>query len=93
VDSLLPNAFEIVPTVLGAGWKRNYISLRVIAAVCTLRPFEKLAAVMQKYHMRRHKTTETVTEKLLAFHPSDYRLKTLTDLNARLQQLGLLTNK
>lgn len=93
VTGYFPNAFEILPNVLGSSWKRNYKSLGIISSVLMLQPFEKLVAFLQKRHMKAHQTTEIVTEHYLAFHPFDYRINTMTHLNDRMRQLGLLTNK
>lgn len=93
VREFMPNAFEKLSSVFGSEWNRNYFTLRVMSALSTIRPFEKVAALLQKRRMKRYQTTETVTETLLAFHPYDYRAKTLADLNTKLRQLGLLTNK
>lgn len=90
---MLPHAFDNLPQIVGATWRRKYYSLLVISKLSSVIFLEKSAAFFQKHYMKRHQTTETVTETLLAFHPVDYRLKTLVDLNTKLQQLGLLTNK
>lgn len=93
VLKMLPHAFDNCPDIVGATWKRTYYSLLLISKLCNVLLFEKTAAFFQKHYMKHHQTTETVTETLLAFHPLDYRSKTLIDLNTKLQQLGLLTNK
>lgn len=93
VTAYFPNAFADTKAQLpGAGWKRNYVSLGAISSVMMLRPFEKCASLLQRRHMRRYQTSETVTKQVLAFHPIDYRSKTITNLNTKLDQLGLLTN-
>jgi len=93
VKQFAPNAFEKKVTILGSSWKQNYVTLNAISALLTLKPFEFLLRVMQKRIMSRHQTTEIITKRVLAFHPNDYRLKTLSELNMKLRVLGLLTNK
>jgi hypothetical protein len=93
VETFFPNAFETKMPLVGIGWKRDYVSLRSISAVMMLRPCERLVSVLQRRHMRQYRTSEIVNRNVLAFHPIDYRSKTLAALNAKMVQLGLLTNK
>lgn len=93
VQQFFPNAKVIRGHLIGDAWKKHYITLRIISAILSVRPLEKLVGLLQKRHMKRFQTTEMVTDQVLAFHPVDYRIKTLTSLNTKLQQLGLLTNK
>lgn len=46
---------------------------------------EKLAKMAELWYMNRHKTTEDVTNTMLAFHPTDYRGKTLRAFEERLK--------
>jgi hypothetical protein len=92
VEKFFPNANDEKTQLTGSDWKRNYISLGIISAFFNLRPFEKIVGIVQKRYMRRHQTRELVSEQILAFHPIDYRTKTLAGLNRKLTQLGLLTN-
>lgn len=93
VLQFFPHAFEKRQQFVGSGWKRNYVGIRAIGSIVMLRPFEKLVSRLQRAYMKRHQTTEIITDTFVAFHPIDYRTKTLDGLNDKLRQLGLLTNK
>jgi hypothetical protein len=92
VEAYFPNSFTREAQIPGAAWNRNYVSLSAISSLVMLGPFEKFVGMMQRNYMKQHQTSETVNNQVLAFHPIDYRAKTLTELNAKLAQLGLLTN-
>jgi hypothetical protein len=85
VKKYLPNALE-----RGAmtNYKKSTSSVFPHFALFNL-PFEVLAKRMQLWYMRRHRTSETVTDTMLAFHPIDYRLQTLK----RLQHLQRVYEK
>lgn len=53
--------------------------------------FESLFRVLQMSWMQQHRTTETLSKHVLAFHPVDYRTETLKKLRLKIHQLGLLT--
>jgi hypothetical protein len=53
--------------------------------------FESLTRFLQMSMMKRHRSIETVSKHVLAFHPYDYRIKTLEQLKLKMHQLGLLT--
>jgi len=53
---------------------------------------EIISRVLQISFMKRHRTREVLSKNLLAFHPIDYRTKTLRMLRLKMRQLGLLTN-
>ena len=78
--------------MIGKVWKRNYYSLRAISSIICLAPSEYLVGVVQKILIQRTKTSELVSKTMLAFHPNDYRAKTLRRLNIKYRELGLLTN-
>ncbi len=46
----------------------------------------KLAQAIQMIPINRRKTTETITDHLVAFHPNDYRNKIRIDYNKRLKR-------
>lgn len=57
-----------------------------------LPPFiEKLLRFIQISYMRKVHTTEVITNHYLAFHPDNYRLKTLHKLRLKMESLDLLT--
>jgi hypothetical protein len=93
VESFLPNAFDTTVQTIGANWKREYVSLGALSSVMMLRPLESLVGVLQRRYMKQHQTSEIISRQVLAFHPIDYRMKTLDELSIQLTQLGLLTNK
>lgn len=58
-----------------------------IFLISALEPFAKW---IQLWYMKRHRTTEEVTDTLLAFHPLDYQPKVLTVLRQRLTQYHIV---
>lgn len=48
--------------------------------------FEKLAKVLQLLYMRKHITKETVSDRMLAFHPYEYKNYVLKEYNKRLKK-------
>lgn len=76
----------------GKAWDREYYSLRIIGVLFSLPLCEYLLAVFQKLLIRRTRTSELISKSMLAFHPNDYRAKTLKRLNIKYRELGLLTN-
>lgn len=53
--------------------------------------FELLSRQLQVRFMNRHRTNEIIKNSILAFHPYDYRIKTLKQLRLKMRQFGLLT--
>jgi hypothetical protein len=47
---------------------------------------EPIAVYLQKQYMKNSITSETVTSSYLAFHPVDYRKKTLSLYNKRINE-------
>lgn len=92
VQQFFPNVFEQKRLPLGNKWQRNYYSLSFLSMLFRLLQFEKLVNTWQKRVMKKHQTNETISDTLLAFHPFDYRSKTLEDMRLKMRQLGLLTN-
>jgi len=52
---------------------------------------ETFFRLLQMSSMKKHQTRETITKHILAFHPIDYRVKTLRQLRLKMRQFGLLT--
>ena len=52
---------------------------------------EFLTRFLQMSIMKRHQSIETISKHVLAFHPYDYRLKTLKQMKLKMLQFGLLT--
>lgn len=48
--------------------------------------FESLARTVQLFSIKRHKTTEIVSDSLLAFHPYDYRSRILKEYKRKLEK-------
>jgi len=53
--------------------------------------FEKFSRWLQLSIIKRHRTNEIIENHILAFHPNDYRIKTLKQLRLKMRQFGLLT--
>lgn len=47
--------------------------------------FELITKYIQLTYMKRHRTNETISDHILAFHPSDYRKQVLREYNKRLR--------
>jgi len=92
VEKFLPNALENVPLLPGRKWRRNYYSLRFITFLFACLRFETVVKKMQRHYMKKQQTSEVVTNTILAFHPIDYRAKTMAALRSKCEKLGLLTN-
>lgn len=56
-----------------------------------MRTSELLMRSLQKYYMKKYRTTEIVSKGFIAFHPMDYRTKSMNLLRSKCRNLGLLT--
>lgn len=89
VTEFLPNAFSM--RFIPLKQEKHSMFTSLISMVLSLPPFEILSRLIQQKIMQKHKTTETVTNHHLAFHPKDYRLEVLRQLKLKMKDLGLLT--
>jgi len=92
IRKLFPNMPKAI-TFRGSSWYREYYSLKVLHKLGTITFCEAIVRIIQKAYMKKHQTTEVISNSMLAFHPRDYHGQTLDMLKLRLQQYGLLTNK
>ena len=92
IKKLLPNSGEQRVKIVGKNWQTNLYSLRFLSNFLLFIKFELMVKKMQKFYMRNHLTNETVTNRVLAFHPNDYRTKILNALRSKYDKIGLLTN-
>jgi hypothetical protein len=92
IKKFLPNSLDEKSIFLGNHWETNYLTLQFFSFFMSLRPIESFMRKFQKEYMKKHRTTEIVTQTLLALHPYDYRVSTLTILRTKCEKLGLLTN-
>lgn len=51
--------------------------------------FEPVAKYLQLWYMKRHRTTETIEEGFVAFHPLDYKEKVLEEFKKRKHHYGI----
>lgn len=51
---------------------------------------EWLLGLIQVNYINKHKTSETILNHLLAFHPHDYRIRILTEYKKKLVKFGLM---
>lgn len=82
-----------LPSALKRGTMRNHtrnnaegffsVFLRFVLRFSAL---EELARTVQLFSINRHKTTEFISDSLLAFHPFDWRKKVLSEYKKRLKQ-------
>lgn len=84
----LPNVVYQKPLI---SKNRKKIIGKILNSVISNSISEYLTRFLQMGLMRRHQTKEIVTNHFLAFHPNDYRTKTLTQLKLKMRQFGLLT--
>ncbi|MDP3726793.1 MAG: hypothetical protein Q8Q96_00580 [bacterium] len=52
--------------------------------------FEFFAKILQLWYMKKHQTTEVISDGMLAFHPFDYRKKILKVYNQRLRKYQII---
>lgn len=71
IHNFLPNAMEII------SFKRSFLKYKKLTL------FESFAKAMQLRYMEKNRTIEKVNDKILAFHPIDYRTRTLKEYNDR----------
>ena len=82
VCTYLPHSFKNI----GAKPRQESVIKQMIIQVFTLYGIaEKIAKIVQLAYMHRRKTTETVTDYFLAFHPRDNRKKILQRYEALLR--------
>lgn len=89
VDKFLPNALE-------RGTKQNQmqnnaeVGFRVFQRIVQrFSALEWLARALQLWIIKQHKTTETISDHFLAFHPLDYKKKVLSEYKKRLREYEL----
>ncbi|MBI5122738.1 hypothetical protein HZA75_02650 [Candidatus Roizmanbacteria bacterium] len=92
IEKFLPNAQERIVKILGKNWQTNLYILRFLSNFLAVIKFELIIKKMQKFYMKNHLTSETVTNKVLAFHPNDYRTEIINTLRSKYDKIGLLTN-
>lgn len=51
--------------------------------------FEPLARMVQVWYMKRHRTTETITDGFVAFHPYNYKDEILQEWERRKKKYGI----
>lgn len=78
VGDFLPNALDRETTQnYTQNNAENWFSA-ILCAVLRFSAFEFLAKHIQLWYMKKHRTRESVSDTMLAFHPIDYRGKTLS---------------
>jgi hypothetical protein len=69
--------FEMVKDTLLERFFSLFLSLEIV---------ESLAKKVQQFYMKSHITKETISSTVLAFHPVDYREKTLREYKKRIKK-------
>lgn len=67
----------------------SYFSV-VLRFILRFSALEFFAKILQLWHMKKHQTTEIISDTMLAFHPFDYRRKILKDYNQRLRKYKII---
>jgi len=84
VKKFLPNAIGRIKNQELRIKNKNRSQLFVIRNSLSI--FELIAKYIQLWFINKHKTTEIISDKLLAFHPFDYKNKILLFYNERLKK-------
>lgn len=79
IETCMPNVLPKNKVPLSTNNKKTY----------AIRPLELLAKCIQQISINNTKTTETISDTLLAFHPYDYRKKSLALYTKKLKQFNL----
>jgi hypothetical protein len=88
IKQFLPNCGYARPAI-AKNFERAILTYPGIA-ICNP-VFERFLRQLQLLVIKRHRTNEIIENHLLAFHPYDYRIKTLRQLRLKMRQFGLLT--
>lgn len=83
--------YKFLPNVHAFAVPRKIGTIKSIPVFIANPFFESLFRFLQLSRMKRHHTREIVKKDVLAFHPIDYRSKTLKQLSLKMRQFGLLT--
>lgn len=89
VKDYLPNSV-VIKKLSNKVIKANDIELLNYSMTQLLSLLEFLAKHLQLWYMKGHRTTEDISDTLLAFHPFDYQSRVLTLLQKRLEQYRLV---
>jgi hypothetical protein len=87
-----PNRKGKYPNEIYIKKPKSYIVIKTISFLLTLPLFENIFAKLQRIYMKNKITKEVILPNFLAFHPHDYRQKTLNNFASKIKQYGLLTN-
>lgn len=82
---------DFLPNIRQSDVPQNLTAQSLLSDILNIFLPEGLCKRLQKRIIKRHKTSEIVTDHLLAFNPNDYRSQTLKKLRLRSYELGLLT--
>lgn len=81
VFDIFPNAFDML------GYSKKYVILKKENKITFMKPignfFELILKNLQNYYIRRHQTTELITQNQLWFFPDDFELKLGLNKNGR----------
>ncbi|EKD64640.1 MAG: hypothetical protein ACD_50C00333G0011 [uncultured bacterium] len=77
IEKYLPNAIKRIKNKQRSPFFMTHNSLFI---------FEQFAKLVQLWSIKKHRTNETISENLLAFHPLDYKNKVLNEYKRRLKQ-------
>ena len=83
IEQFVPNVF--------VEKRKPFLQKKAVRKILFSAFLEKLLRFIQISYMKKARTTEVITNHYLAFHPYDYRSKTLSQLRLKMQSLGLLT--
>jgi len=88
VENFLPNSIMINDKGFSsrAEVERMKSKQQQVATAYLLFAVEFLVKEIQLWYIKRHVTLETVSNEMLAFHPSDYKIKVMQAYEARLKK-------
>lgn len=90
VGRYLPNAYDRRLALIKTRIYADYFFSIFLRLVLRFSAIEYIAREFQLWYMRKHRSSEIVTNTLLAFHPKDYRKFVLKEYNKRLVKYKLV---
>ncbi len=92
VSKFFFNAYQLLQRTQIQEEQRTYMIIKIISFFINLSLTQYIAKVIQKIYMKKTRTTETISDSFLAFHPYDYRKQIIKNLHKKFAEYKLLTN-
>lgn len=85
VKRFLPNALEQKPSLIKKEVGKDFFISIILNCILRIPAVELISRVMQMWSIKKHQTTEIISNNFLAFHPYDYKTKILSEYRKRLK--------